>query len=246
MGERKQPQLLFWQGREMQWCGAESGASCQHIHMSSLFRHTLENVTSFQARPGKGSAAVGGKSPGLWPACTKAASHRVYAVTRSVVRFVCFCMLRCRLMTWVLRSRLVTLSPPPSYVQKEIPPSASSDPFLGDRDAHAGARGGTSKRTLSVEKLPRGKCVRNEPSLRWIRTGSLAARGTQGVLRLWGHGGGWGVTWTGMRKQKRREEKEEVHLCSGEMSHTKLRRSRILVPGQHLPSGQRGLTELQQ
>lgn len=77
MGERKQPQLLFWQGREMQWCGAESGASCQHIHMSSLLRHTLENVTSFQAWPGKGSAAVGGKSPGLWPACTKAASHRV-------------------------------------------------------------------------------------------------------------------------------------------------------------------------
>lgn len=57
-GERKQPQLLFWQGHEMQWWGAESGASCQHIHMSSLFRHTLENVTSFQAWPGKGSTEL--------------------------------------------------------------------------------------------------------------------------------------------------------------------------------------------
>lgn len=56
-GERKQPQLLFWQGREMRQWGAESGAPCQHLHMSSLFRHTLENVTSFQARPGKGSAS---------------------------------------------------------------------------------------------------------------------------------------------------------------------------------------------
>lgn len=35
----------------------------QHIYMSSLFRHTLENVTSFQARHGKGSRAEGEKSP---------------------------------------------------------------------------------------------------------------------------------------------------------------------------------------
>ncbi|KAK9528246.1 hypothetical protein VZT92_014729 [Zoarces viviparus] len=29
--------------------------------MSSLFRHTLENVTSFRARPGKGSSVEGGE-----------------------------------------------------------------------------------------------------------------------------------------------------------------------------------------
>lgn len=31
--------------------------------MSFLFRHTLENVTSFQARPGKRSTAEGGRAP---------------------------------------------------------------------------------------------------------------------------------------------------------------------------------------
>lgn len=34
---------------------AGSGAWCQHIHMSSPFRHTLENATSFRAWPGKRS-----------------------------------------------------------------------------------------------------------------------------------------------------------------------------------------------
>lgn len=43
--------------------GSPERCSCQHIHMSSLFRHTLENVTSFQAWPGKGSTEEGGKAP---------------------------------------------------------------------------------------------------------------------------------------------------------------------------------------
>lgn len=47
--KRKQAQLLFWQS------GGRTPAVEQHIHMSSPFRHTLENVTSFQAWPGKRS-----------------------------------------------------------------------------------------------------------------------------------------------------------------------------------------------
>lgn len=59
--------------------GSRERCSCQNIHMSSLFRHTLENVTSFQAWPGKGSTEEGGKAPDCWNQCQKSASHCVHA-----------------------------------------------------------------------------------------------------------------------------------------------------------------------
>lgn len=93
-GERNQPRLLFWQRREMQWWGAESCVLCQHIHMSSLFRHTLENVTSFQAWPGKGSTVEGGRAPDCVPESRLPLCACMHMCVHDSLHghYVCFCM----------------------------------------------------------------------------------------------------------------------------------------------------------
>ncbi|MEQ2229264.1 hypothetical protein ILYODFUR_017186 [Ilyodon furcidens] len=94
----------------MHWLGAENCVSCQHIHMSSLFRHTLENVTSFQAWPGKRSAKGKRKTRIVANLRHEAASHCVHALMRALMTHYSanVCVQECSSETLVLASQQLT------------------------------------------------------------------------------------------------------------------------------------------
>lgn len=228
--------------------GSRERCSCQHIHMSSLFRHTLENVTSFQAWPGKGSTAEGGKAPDCGepaPESCLPLCARMHMCAHDSLGGWCACGF-CRLMTWALARQALTGStallsttggPCHSVAAQKSTLLPTLDLCFGNCDACLGAEVAWAntpcRRRISWGGKPCQKLPVTIVDLRWQLS---SEGGTHGVLRLWEDTGG-------MRCGVDRQAKRHSPVYEGDKqaaSHTKYRHSRILLPARHLASGSEG------